>query len=118
MNKEIDTKITIVEGPPPTFRPVNEVWAFGLNESPILYNVVVTQLRTFNGPSLIERCHRAWRHMFPMHLEYRLPDGLETRAPILAARNVEVPEGHLLLLWLQVPKEEANPGFDLDDSAN
>lgn len=111
----MEDKITIIEGPPPTFEMVNDGWVLGLNESPLLFNIGLTRLRTFNGPSLIERCHRAWRHNQTIHLEYRDTTGLENQAPILAARTLDRDEGQMLLLWVrqEVDLDEIDP--DLDD---
>ncbi|HEX7974290.1 MAG TPA: hypothetical protein VF498_07770 [Anaerolineales bacterium] len=111
----MDDKITIIEGPPPTFEAVQEGWVLGLNESPTLANVVVTRLRTFNGPALVERCHRAWRDRQTIYLEFRNPDGLERSAPIVAARYVEIDEGHLLLLWVRLNDEEVEVELGYDD---
>lgn len=102
----MDDKITIIEGPPPTFEGVSDGWALGLNEGPTLYTVGVTHLRTFNGPALIERCHRAWRNQNDIQLEYREQDGLEKFAPILAARTVESEEGQILVLWVRLEADE------------
>lgn len=110
-----DNKITIIEGPPPTFEPVGDGWAMGLNESPILANVAMTRLRTFNGPALVERCYRAWRDQQPMQLEFRESDGLIQYAPIVAARNVETQDGHMLLLWVRIPEEEVEVELGYDD---
>lgn len=98
----MDNKITIIEGPPPTFESVNDGWAMGINESPALYDVVLTRLRTFNGPALVERCHRTWHQHAAMYLHYRDPMGLEERAPIMAARSVETSDGQVLLLWVRL----------------
>jgi hypothetical protein len=38
----MDEKITIIEGPPPTFEAVSDGWALGLNEGPSLADVAVT----------------------------------------------------------------------------
>ena len=112
----MEDKITIIEGPPPTFEAVNDGWALGLNESHLLTNVALTRLRTFNGPGLLERCHRAWRHQNTIHLEYRGMDGLEEKAPILAARTVEADDGQVLLLWVrQEIDEEQLEGLDSED---
>jgi hypothetical protein len=110
----MEDKITIIEGPPPTFEAVNDGWALSLNESNLLTNVALTRLRTFNGPGLLERCHRAWRHQSGIHLEYRGVDGLESQAPILAARTVEVDDGQVLLLWVrqEIDEEQLEAGFD------
>ena len=113
----MENKITIIEGPPPTFEAVNDGWALGLNESNLLTNVMMTRLRTFNGPGLLERCHRAWRHQSTIHLEYRGVDGLQSQAPILAARTVEVDDGQVLLLWVrqEIDEEQLEAGLGDDD---
>lgn len=102
----MDDKITIIEGPTPTFEQVGDGWALGLNEGPHLYTVGVTRLRTFNGPALLERCHRAWRNRSSINLEYRDMDGLESQSPIVAARNLETDDGQMLLLWVRLEYEE------------
>lgn len=114
----MEDKITIIEGPPPTFEEVDESWALGLNESPSLADIAVTRLRTFNGPALVERCHRAWRNQQPIHLEYREADGLEQRAPIVAARYVETEDGDLLILWVRIANEDAEIELDYEDDSD
>lgn len=111
----MDDKITIIEGPPPVFETVNDGWAVGLNECPGLYSLALTRLRTFNGPALVERCHRAWKDQSAMFLHYRDPLGMEERAPIMAARAVETQDGHVLLLWIRRPPEEAAADAGPDD---
>ena len=111
----MEDKITIIEGPPPTFEEVEESWALGLNESPYLADIAVTRLRTFNGPALVERCHRAWRNQQSIHLEYRESDGLEQRAPIVAARYVETEDGDMLILWVRITNEDAEIELDYED---
>jgi hypothetical protein len=116
----MDDKITIIEGPPPTFEVVGEGWVLGLNETPAPFNIALTRLRTFKGLELIERCHRAWKNQDSIHLEFRGLDGLESQAPILAARALETNEGQMLHLWvrLEVEETELEPDFggDLDDT--
>lgn len=102
---DIEDKITIIEGPPPAFELINDGWALGLNEGPFLFDIAIARLRTYNGPALVERCHRAWRHKKDIVLEYRQEDGLEAEAPILAARTLETAEGQVLLLWVLQAKE-------------
>jgi len=97
----MEDKITIIEGPTPTFEIVKDGWALGLNESHLLFEIGLTQLRTYNGQSLLERCHRAWRHNNAINLEYRDENGFENQSPILAARTLEVDEGQVLLLWVR-----------------
>jgi hypothetical protein len=111
----MDEKITIIEGPPPTFEIVKDGWVSGLSDSVSMGNIVLTRLRTFNGPSLVERCHRAWSNQHTIYLEYRAIDGLEQHAPIVAARTLEVEDGQLLLLWVRLEDEETPLELGLDD---
>ena len=111
----MEDKITIIEGPTPTFEAVTDGWVSGLSESPNLGEIVVTRLRTFNGPALVERCHRAWRHQKSMSLEYRTSDGLQEQAPIVAARYIETDEGHLLILWVRIVDDGIELEFGYDD---
>ena len=104
---QMDDKITIIEGPTPVFEDTNDGWAIGLNESPMLYDTLFTQVRTFNGPALVERCHHAWKKNATIYLHYRNEMGLEEKAPIVAARSVDTDDGQVLLLWLrQLPTFE------------
>ena len=111
----MDDKITIIEGPPPVFESVQDGWALGLNEGPHLTEVVLTRLRTYNGPALVERCYRAWREHNTINLHYRNTLGLEEFAPITAARNVETADGQVLLLWLYLDSEKYELEFDSGD---
>ncbi len=111
----MDDKITIIEGPPPTFETVAEGWVLGLNEGTKLGSIAVTRLRTFNGPALVERCHRAWHNQQTIQLEYRSSDGLENQTPIVAARSIETEEGHLLELWLRMVDDDVELQLGYDD---
>jgi hypothetical protein len=113
----MDDKITIIEGPPPTFETANEGWSFGLVESPGLYDIALTRMRTNNGPALVERCHRTWSHRDTMQLEYRGIDGLLNLAPILAARSLEVAEGQLLLLWVRLESQQSAESVGFEDDS-
>jgi hypothetical protein len=112
---QMDDKITIIEGPPPNFEDVHEGWPLGLNESPSLHKLALTRLRTFNGPSLVERCYRTWRDQHTIHLEFRAADGLIHKTPIVASRTVEVDDGQLILLWVRLTEQEALLEFGPDD---
>lgn len=116
----MDDKITIIEGPPPVFEDVHEGWPLGLNESPTLHKLALTRLRTFNGPSLVERCYRAWRKQQTIQLEFRAADGLVHKTPIVASRTIEVDDGQLILLWVRLTEQEAllelGPEDDLADN--
>lgn len=115
----MDEKITIIEGPPPTFEAVGEVWALGLNETPQLSGIAITRLRALNGPALVERCHRAWRTQGRIDLEYRSMEGLPAQAPILAARSLQVDDGDVLVLWVRVQPELQDADLaDPDDFAD
>jgi hypothetical protein len=111
----MEEKITIIEGPPPTFEAVNDGWALGLSEGPNLGDIAVTRLRTFNGASLIERCYRAWHNQNSIHLEYRTPEGLEDQAPIVAARYLDLEEGQILLLWVRLVDDQVELELGYDD---
>ena len=111
----MDDKITIIEGPPPTFEVVNDGWSLGLNETPNLYAIALTRLRTYNGPSLVERCYRAWSNRTMIQLEYRSSDGLLEEAPILAIRNIETEEGQMIILWVRQESHSFEKEADIDD---
>jgi hypothetical protein len=111
----MDDKITIIEGPPPTFEEIGEGWAIGLGEGPALYDLALTRLRTFNSSALVERCYRTWKEHATMHLHYRNDMGLEERASIVAARAMETEEGDLLLLWIRRDPGAEEITIDLDD---
>jgi hypothetical protein len=114
----MDDRITIIEGPPPVFEQVQDGWALGLSEGPRILVPALTRLRTFNGPALVERCYRAWHNRLPIHLHYRNDMGMEQTAPILAARNVDTPEGQVLLLWVYLDQEQVAYEFDPGDDEN
>jgi len=111
LEKNMDDRITIIEGPTPTFELIDDGWAIGLNESPFLYDMALTRLRTFNGPALVERCHRAWSKQEPIYLHYRNEIGLEEKIPIVAARAVDTDDGNVLLLWVRHEIDD----LDLDE---
>jgi hypothetical protein len=108
-------KITIIEGPPPTFELVNDAWLFGLTESPYASQIAMCRLRSHNAPELVERCYRAWRDGLPISLEYRSDDGLTQQAPIIAARWLELMEGQVLLVWVRLGEDEVEIEIDFDD---
>ena len=111
----MDEKITIIEGPPPNFETIGDGWALGLNESPSLASIALTQLRTFNGPSLVERCYRRWKDNLPIHLHYRNDLGLEETAPIVAARSMGTDDGHVLVLWISLDIQKVHIELDSGD---
>lgn len=114
----MDDKITIIEGPPPTFEDITDGWALGLGEGPSVADIAITRLRTFNGPSLIERCYRAWHNNQSIHLEYRTSDGLKNEAPIVAARFVDAEEGQLLLLWVRLVDDQVELEIGYEDDSD
>ena len=110
----MEEKITIIEGPPPTFEVVEDGWALGLNEAPFLYDICLSSVRTFNGPALVERCYRAWNKKETINLHYRNDMGLEQQAPIVAARSVDTEEGQVLLLWTRHAPEDIEIDIEID----
>ena len=103
----MENKITIIEGPTPVFEDISDGWALGLNESPLLYDTIFTQVRTLNGPALVERCHKAWKSNSSIYLHFKDRMGVEEKAPIIAVRSVSTDEGQVLLLWVrQLPSYE------------
>lgn len=111
----MDEKITIIEGPPPVFESIDDGWALGLNESPAVYHTALTRLRTFNGPALVERCHRMWNQNESIYLHYRNEMGLEEKVPILAARSSESNDGQVLYLWIRRSGVEVEPDYEDPD---
>lgn len=111
----MEDKITIIEGPTPTFEIVDDGWSNGVLEGPSLYNVAVTHLRTFNGGALLERCYRAWKQKENIQLEFRAEDGEKKEATIAAARTSEMDDGEVLILWVRLPDDEIELAIDLDD---
>jgi hypothetical protein len=109
-----EERITIIEGPTPTFESIQDGWALGLNEGPYLYDLALTRLRTFNGPSLVERCYRAWQNGSSIFLYYRNRLGLEEHAPIMAARAIETDDGQVLLLWIRRTSDQVADDIDVD----
>lgn len=121
----MEDKITIIEGPTPEFEDISDGWALGLNESPLLYDTNFTQVRTLNGPALVERCHRAWKENDTIYLHFKNKMGIEEKAPITAVRSVDTDEGQILLLWVrqlpsyndlvQIADEMSDFDDDIDD---
>ncbi len=99
----MDNKITIIEGPTPTFEAVNVNWAESICETPEPGDVMMTNLRTMNGPGLLERCHHTWSQCDTMYLHYRNTLGLEERIPIIAAESLDTEDGQKLILWVVMP---------------
>jgi len=108
-------KITIIEGPPPTFEAATEPWLLGLVEGPSPSRVVLCRLRTFNGPALVERCFRAWRNRQSAALEFRSDDGLTQQAQIVAARWADMEDGQILLLWVSLDENEIEIQIEIED---
>ena len=107
-------KITIIEGPTPTFELTNEPWMLGLAEGIVPFGVAVCRLRSFDGPALLQRCYRSWRDGQAINLEYRDEAGLTKQAPIVAVRLLEQPEGHVLLLWVRLEESEIEIELDIE----
>jgi hypothetical protein len=111
----MDNKITIIEGPTPTFEAINSEWAAAIVEAPASFEVVMTNLRTANGQELVDRCNRTWSQQDTMYLRYRNPIGLEQEIPIIAARALETGEGDKIVLWVRVKPEQVKLEIRLDE---
>lgn len=104
--------ITIVEGPPPQFKPVEQMWVASLAEGPAPTFVASCDMRTLNGPGLVERCRRAWAEGRPARLNYPVrsapyaPASTRAEIEIIAARWSQVKEGQLLTLWVRTEDPE------------
>ncbi len=119
-----ERKITIIEGPPPTFEPVPPVQMgvlLGVLEGPEGHQLAVTRVRALNGPALVERCYRAWRDRTMIPLEFRTPMGTLQRVPIVAVKHHKAEEGDVLTLWVLLTRDvleemvEAQDWNDEDD---
>ncbi len=108
-------KITIIEGPPPTFELVNDSWLLGLVEGPVPMRMAMCRLRSHNAPELVERCYRSWRDHQTISLEYRSEQGLTQQVPITAVRWLESNEGQILLVWVRMDANDLTLAPDLDD---
>jgi hypothetical protein len=110
-------KITIIEGPPPTFQLVHDPWLLGLTEGPYPSSIAVCRVRALNGPALVERCYQAWRDGQPINLEFRTETGEIRQDTIVAARWVKKPEEDSLYLWVRLSEDEIELeiDFDIDD---
>lgn len=93
--------ITIVEGPPPEFKLVDDRWAYSLVESYRMHFVSLCQVRSLNGRALLERCRRAWASARPIRLDFPTMSGIRRQLEIVAARYEKLPEGDLLNLWVR-----------------
>jgi hypothetical protein len=103
--------ITIVEGPPPEFKSVNDAWMYSLLESSRPYFISLCQVRSFKGQVLMERCQRAWSSQRPIRLDFPTMSGIRKQLEIVAARFDPLPEGDLLNLWVRHQPQ------DIEDNA-
>lgn len=106
MELEKPAYITIVEGPPPDFRNVNEEWLLSAAEGKHTNQVALCEMRAFNGPKLVERCQNAWREGRSARLDFPAEGGTRKELDIIAARWEDVQEGHKLYLWVKMHKTE------------
>ena len=108
-------KITIIEGPTPEFREVNGLWIQGVAESPGQYDTYYTELRAFDGYSLVDRCTTAWQKNESIVLEYRTETGLTDEITIIAALSEETEDGDMIQLWVRQPREDVEFEIKFDD---
>lgn len=97
--------ITIIEGPTPDFMPNPQGWVQSVFEGPDGGEIALCQLRTANGPDIVERCQRAWQEGRPVRLDY--PDDMRMRqqVDVVALRLTNIEEGQLLYIWVTLPFE-------------
>jgi hypothetical protein len=108
--------ITVVEGPTPVFRESPYLWFSSVYEGPEDAQVVMCELRTYNGQGILDRCLDAWREGRRVRLDY--PDRLRMRqqVDVVAMRLTEVDEGPLLYLWVRVTEDLLEEeGYDEDE---
>jgi len=104
--------ITIIEGPTPEFRPSPYLWVQSVYESPEDAEVMMCELRTFDGQGILDRCTGAWRENRPVRLDF--PDYMRLRRQldVVAMRLQHIEEGPLLLLWVRYPADEQEEEYD------
>lgn len=111
--------ISIIEGPTPEFQPTPQRWLQSIHEGPGDKAVALCELRTMNGPDIMDRCYRAWDEGRPVKLDYPDEMRLRKQADVVAMRLTEVAEGKVLLLWVsldyQIEFEDMGDEFDDDD---
>ena len=108
--------ITVVEGPTPEFRESPYLWFSSVYEGPEDAEIVMCELRTYGGESIVERCRAAWQEGRPVRLDF--PDRLRLRRQldVVAMRLSVIEEGPLLQLWLRVTDGNLEEeGFDEDE---
>ena len=113
--------ITIVEGPTPEFRPSNDFSIHSILEGPGDSYSALCEMRTLNGPDIVDRCQQAWKEGRPVRLDY--PDEMRLRqeVDVLALRLQEIEEGLVLQVWVRylvddaLQQEEANEMDDEDE---
>ncbi|MEN6298807.1 MAG: hypothetical protein ABFD51_02675 [Anaerolineaceae bacterium] len=118
----MNNKITVIEGPTPTFERIEDAqvrgstntWTAGILEGPYLFEMAMTSLRTFDSEALIERCTNAWQQNQTMFLEYRDEIGFTRQVTILAARALSLEEGDALQLWVR-QELQADTNYYLDE---
>jgi hypothetical protein len=110
--------ITIVEGPTPEFRPSPYLWFQSVYDSPEDAEILLCELRTLNGDSIVERCRDAWREDRLVKLDF--PDYMRMRQqlPVVAMRLQETEEGPMLMLWVRQAEEDSFEEPDVDDEDN
>ncbi len=110
--------ITIVEGPPPEFQLSANRWATSVVEGLTKNNAALVEMRTFNGPQLMQRCRDAWADKQSARLDFPIGDGTRAELEIVAAQWEDVEEGHKLYLWVRIEGEIDEIGLDADIDAD
>ncbi len=110
--------ITILEGPTPEFHSHMQLWNRGIYEGPRESEIGQCELRTNNGEDIRERCVEAWREGRRVQLDF--PDELRMRQQldVVSLRLVEMDEGTVLKLWVNMPLDEGEVEILDGDSAD
>lgn len=116
--------ITIIEGPAPDFRPNTNFFFPSIMEGPEGTETFLCDLRTMNGPAILDRCQEAWKEGRPVQLVYKDDMLMEQSADVSAMRLEETDEGTVLKLWIrafvefeieEVDEGEGDDGLDTLD---
>ncbi len=109
--------ITIIEGPPPDFKIVDDAWMYSLLDASRAYYISLCQVRSFNGHALLERCQRAWSNQRAIRLDFPTMSGMRRQLEIISARYEKLPEGDLLNLWVRHLPDEIEDIAPRDDDS-
>ena len=97
--------ISNIEGPPPQFQFEDDQSTLLFQDTTGPFEIARCDTRTFSGPKMMARCHKAWGERRSVMLEYKDLDGLKQRTEICGIRFDKLDEGTLLQIWVRFPIE-------------